>query len=192
MSVTVNRVEISPPERERISREYGLSLPEGHYWYDRTSGAWGCDGTPALGFTRPGLDLGGPLAEDATVRGDGWLGSLVRSRTYVNGRELAQGESLSLAQALLQAGVVLWAGRYWLDAEGQFGKEGGPALVNLRQLLEAIELRDRLRQALAGSGRGGGGGQGYQRQTAGGYIGGDGETSYFFDPETGASVMTGG
>jgi hypothetical protein len=31
----------------------------------------------------------------------------------------------------------------------------------------------------------------YQRATAGGYIGSDGTTSYFFDPKTGSSVMTG-
>ena len=33
-------------------------------------------------------------------------------------------------------------------------------------------------------------GRAYQRSTAGGYIGSDGDTSYFFDPKTGASVMT--
>jgi hypothetical protein len=185
-NVVVNNVEISASEQERIFREFGLRLPSGRYWYDRISGAWGGDGTPTQGFTRPGLELGGPLPEDATVKSGGWLSGLTRTRTYVNGRELAQSEGLWLAQVLMQAGVPLWAGRYWFDAQGNFGAEGGPPLVNVPQLVAALQARGQWQQMQ------GGGGQAYQQQTAGGYIGGDGQTSYFFDPETGASVMTGG
>ena len=97
----------------------------------RVSGAWGCDGTPAIGVTRPNLDLGGPLPEDATVKRGGMLSFLARSRIYVNGRELAQTEAQWLAQVLLQGGAVLWAGRYWLDAQGNFAT--GLATVRVDQ-----------------------------------------------------------
>jgi hypothetical protein len=35
------------------------------------------------------------------------------------------------------------------------------------------------------------GGQPYQEQTQGGYVGGDGQSSYYFDPSTGCSVVPG-
>ena len=180
----VNNVEISPREQERLSRTYGFRLPPGRYWYDKESGAWGGDGTPALGYTRPGLAIGGPLPEDATVKRGGFLGFLTRSRTYVNGRELAQLEAQGLAGVLLQAGIALWAGRYWLDAQGNFGREDGHSLVNLPQLLARIQAHGAFQQLI-----GNGGGQGYLRQTSAGYLGSDGQTSYFFDPQSGASVM---
>lgn len=65
--------------------------------------------------------------------------------------------------------------RWWVDAMGNFGLEGGGMLGNL---FAAAKQR--------GGGRGG-----YHRATAGGYIGADGSTSYFFAPKSGASVMTG-
>ena len=191
MPVFVNNVEITDGEQTRIREQYGLSLPPGRFWYDRLSGAWGMDGTPALGMTRPGLEIGGPLPEDATVKKSGLLGFLNRSRIHVNGRELAAGEAQWLAQVLVQGRVMLWAGRYGLDAQGNFSQEGGPPLVNLPQLLTSIQAYMTMQQAFAGQGQGGGG-QGYLRQTSAGYIGSDGQTSYFFDPQSGSSVMSGG
>ena len=189
MATFVNNVEISLADQERIFQQYGLRLPSGRFWYDRVSGAWGCDGTPAIGVTRPNLELGGPLPEDATVKRGGMLSFLARSRIYVNGRELAQSEAQWLAQVLLQGGVVLWAGRYWLDAQGNFGKDGQPAWTNLYQLLAALQAQSLLQGMLSG---GTGGGPGYFKQTNAGYIGSDGQTSYFFDPQSGSSVMIGG
>lgn len=189
MTIIVNNVEITPAEQQRIRQEYGLSLPPGRFWYDQLSGAWGLDGSPTMGITRPGLDLGGPLAEDATVKHGGMLSFLSRSRIYLNGRELAQTEAQWLAQVMLQGGVVLWPGRYWLDGQGNFGKEGGQGLTNLPQLVASIQAYSALQQMFTGNR---GGGQGYLRATPGGYIGGDGQTAYFFDPSSGASVMTGG
>jgi hypothetical protein len=110
-------------------------------------------------------------------------------RIYVNGRELAQSEAHWLAQVLLQGGVVLWAGRYWLDAQGNFGKDGQAAWTNLYQLLATLQAQSLLQGMLSGST---GGGQGYFKQTNAGYIGSDGQTSYFFDPQSGSSVMIGG
>src|SRR5262249_25072956 len=142
---------------------------------------------PALGMTRPGLDVGGPLKEDATVKRGGILSFLNRSRIYVNGRELASTEAQWLAPVLMSGGGMLWAGQYLVDCQRQFRKDGKPASTNLFQLIAAMQTQMMLQQMA-----GGGGGQGYQRQTAGGYIGSDGQSSYFFDPETGSSVMSGG
>jgi hypothetical protein len=88
---------------------------------------------------------------------------------FINGRQLPLQDVLGL-QSL---GVPVQLGRWWVDHQGNFGIEGNSFVMgNLFQY---------------SSGKGGS----YQRATAGGYIGGDGTTSYFFDPKTGASVMTG-
>jgi hypothetical protein len=50
---------------------------------------------------------------------------------FLNGRQLTQAEVLYLTG--LTRGPIP-PGRYWLDADGNVGMEGGPALVNLAQL----------------------------------------------------------
>jgi hypothetical protein len=88
---------------------------------------------------------------------------------FINGRQLPMED----VRALQAMAVPVSLGRWWVDASGNFGIEGNPTLLgNLFQFSR---------------GRGGA----YQRSTAGGYIGGDGQTSYFFDPKSGASVMVG-
>ena len=67
----------------------------------------------------PGLRLGGPLAPDAS-RGN--------SQVFINGRELMVGEVRALQQACRTA---VLRGRYWVNAQGVGGVEGGPALFNL-------------------------------------------------------------
>jgi hypothetical protein len=89
---------------------------------------------------------------------------------FVNGRELRPQEVLWLQQFLRVA-----PGRYWLDDAWNFGYEGGPPLGNLAWVIRAQSSP----------------GVPYQGQTAGGYIGSDGTTSYFFDPSTGASYIPG-
>lgn len=165
--VVVNGVALSRATLSDLATRYGLQIPSGRYWYDSACGAWGLENGPALGVTLAGADLGGPLRADASGGGSGVLTSI-----FFNGRELHPYDVLALAQI-----VPVYPGRYWIDAFGNAGFEGGPALVNLWQLAQQ-----------AG---GGGRGRGYQRATAGGYIGGDGSTSYFFDPESGSSVMVG-
>ena len=120
-----------------------------------------------------GLD-GGPTA-GFTAPGMNLGGPLPadasRSNTgvFINGRELP----LQDVVAMMQMNIPVQQGRWWVDNSGNFGVEGTPyPMGNLFQYSR---------------GRGGA----YQRSTAGGYIGGDGDTSYFFDPKTGASVMTG-
>ncbi len=162
--LVVNGASIDPEVQRAMEAELGQRIPDGRYWYDSACGAWGLEGGPALGLTVPGRRLGGTLRADAS-------GGSSRGRqtwVWVNGRELHPLDVMQLSQL-----IPVSPGRYWLDAQGFAGYEGGPALLNLWQLARG----------------GGGGGSAYQRRTAGGYIGGDGNTSYFFDPESGASVM---
>ena len=88
---------------------------------------------------------------------------------FINGRELHPDETSALEQVL--GPIAL--GRYWLDGSGNYGSDGGPPLGNLVYIVQSVA------------------GGGYIQETYGGYIGGDGQTSYFFDPDTGCSVLSG-
>src|SRR6185503_7048646 len=78
-SVVVNGVQLSLQHVSDLERLYRVPVPNGRYWYDPLSGAWGLEGGPAQGQMHPGLALGGPLRPDAS-RGT--------TRVFVNGREL--------------------------------------------------------------------------------------------------------
>lgn len=159
-TLRVNGVDIDDKTVRKFERENRVKLPQGDFWYDKVSGAWGVSGGPTIGFTAPGIVLGGPLAADAS-RGD--------TGVFINNRELPQQD----VAGLQQLGVPVQRGRWWVDNRGNFGVEGNPATVgNLFQFSQSK-------------------GGAYQRATAGGYIGGDGRTSYFFDPKSGSSVMVG-
>jgi TolB-like protein len=97
-------------------------LPDGEYWYDPGTGASGRWGGPTLAFLPAGLDLGGRLPADASGGGQGVL-----TGVFINGRELHPVDVLGLREII---GVVL-PGRWWVDARGNYGLEGGPALGNL-------------------------------------------------------------
>ncbi len=118
--VTVNNVRIGDDTLRAIERQFQFHIPDGDYWYDKICGAWGKMGGPTLGFTWQGLNLGGRLPANA---------SNGRTRVFVNGRELHYLDVL----ALQKLGPV-YPGRYWLDAQGYVGYEGGPAFANLLQL----------------------------------------------------------
>lgn len=156
----VNGVVVDPERLRKFEQGNQIRIPRGDFWYDKVSGAWGIAGGPTLGFTAPGMDLGGPLKEDAS-RGT--------TSVFINGRQLPFADVIGLHNL----GVPVQQGRWWLDNSGNFGVEGNPqGMGNVFQYSR---------------GKGGS----YQRATAGGYIGSDGQTSYFFDPKTGSSVMTG-
>lgn len=89
----------------------------------------------------------------------------------VNGRELHPVDIQGLQQLL---GAVI-PGRYWMDAYGTFGYEGGPAMGHVIYMAQQRGV-----------------GSGYNRSTFSGHLGSDGQTSYFFDPDTGCSVISGG
>jgi hypothetical protein len=122
---------------ERLERGVGR-LDDGAYWYDPRTGASGRWGGPALAFLPPGLELGGPLPADASGGGQGTL-----TGVFVNGRELHPLDVLGLQQLIGQ----VWPGRWWVDAQGNYGLEGGPPLGNLVLLARARQSSGGRRQA---------------------------------------------
>ena len=119
--VVVNGEALTDREVAEIAALAGAPVPAGDYWYDPYCGAWGYRGGPCMGFGRAALPIGGPLAPDASGGGTG---------VFVNGRELHPYD----VAALRQCTGAVYPGRYWVDANGYGGLEGGPALFNLAQL----------------------------------------------------------
>lgn len=147
--VTINTVRLTEDQLVSLERAFGVRILDGAYWYDRECGAWGLAGGPTLGFIAAGLDLGGPLRADAS---GGMTG------VFFNGRELHHQEVAALQQL---APVV--AGRYWLDAAGNVGREGDPLpILNLVQLsASAAGASSQWRSGLTGIGAGSSGGTSY-------------------------------
>jgi len=112
---------------ERLERRIGR-LDDGAYWYDPRTGASGRWGGPTLAFLPPGLTLGGPVPANASGGGQGML-----TGVFVNGRELHPLDVVGLQQLIGQ----VWPGRWWVDAQGNYGLENGPALGNLALLARA-------------------------------------------------------
>jgi hypothetical protein len=161
--VSINGRTLTSERIAALEANNGLYVDDGNYWYDPVSGAWGWWGGPTSGFLMPYLDLGyAPI--DASGGGTG---------VVLNGRELHPQDLAGLQQLL---GPIM-PGYYWLDANGYYGYEGGQALGNLIYVAQ---------------GAGSAGGGGYYDSTYFGNIGSDGRTSYFYDSETGCSVMSGG
>lgn len=164
--VVVNGKRVSQEQFGRELGRLGITLPapvpDGDYWYDQVSGLWGVRGGPTMGQIPPGLDLGGRLQADASGRGSG---------IFINGRELHSVEVLYLQQIF---GYTI-PGRYWMNAQGIGGMEGGPPAFNL---------------AAAAQAQSGSGGSSYTRRGLFGSTGSDGRCSYFMHPN-GSSVMTG-
>ena len=116
-SVIINGRRLSDQDIETLTRTFQVQVRDGNYWYDRMSGAWGQQGGPTAGFIMAGLNLGGPLREDAS-HGD--------TGVFINGRQLHR---IDVAR-LMQIGPV-YQGRYWMDVHGNIGLEGQPAIINL-------------------------------------------------------------
>jgi hypothetical protein len=124
-TVVINRHPLPADTLNLLEQHFRTTIPDGRYWYDAASGAWGLEGGPTRGFTLPGLPLGGGLPADISGGGTG---------VFINGRELHPVDVQGL-QALV--GQVL-PGRYWLDGQGYAGYEGGPAIANLMQLAQQL------------------------------------------------------
>ncbi len=127
-AVYINRVQVPADTLTLYEQYFQVRVPDGRYWYDGISGGWGVEGGPTLGFTVANLHLGGPLPADISRGG---------TAVFVNGRELHPADVLALQQLL---GPIM-PGRYWLDAEGYAGTEGGPAITNLRQAASQLQRR---------------------------------------------------
>lgn len=154
--VIVNRIRLDEEEVAALERRCGIRIQDGAYWYDAGTGAWGAEGGPTAGWIEAGLALGGPLRADASHGNTG---------VYINGRELHDYDVL----ALQRLGPV-FPGRYWVDARGDFGYEGGPMLGNLMVLAQTAGV---------------GGGGPWTVSTSAGTVGGDGQGfMYFSDGKT--------
>ena len=121
--VSVNGQPLTPQQVQQLAR-YGIQVQAGHYWYDPVCGAWGAWGGPTAGFVQAGIPVA-PLPHNASNGNTG---------VFVNGRNIAYNELLYL-QALAQGQIA--PGRYWLDATGNAGQVGGPALINFLQAARA-------------------------------------------------------
>jgi hypothetical protein len=131
-AIVINGAALAPETLKALQSRYQTQIPPGRYWYDAVSSVWGREGGPAEGQIAPGHALGGPLRAD-TSRGN--------TRVFVNGRELH-----ALDVQALQRCTQVVPGRYWVEASGIGGYEGGPPAFNLAALCSAF----------AGGRRGGG------------------------------------
>jgi hypothetical protein len=101
-------------------------VPNGCYWYDTRSGGAGVWGGPAAAYLGPGLALGGPMPAQASGGGSGRV-----TGVFINGRELHVIDVQGLSQVL-----PVQRGRYWWDAAGNVGFEGGPVRFNFYWVLQ--------------------------------------------------------
>ena len=118
-AVVVNGVALPRETLTMLQRIYPVPIRPGRYWYDNVSGAYGMEGGPIAGQMSPGLHLGGPLRAEA---------SHGTSRVFINGRQLTIGEKIYIERACRTPVVP---GRYFVNALGLGGIEGGPITFNL-------------------------------------------------------------
>jgi hypothetical protein len=123
-SVVINGQRLNDETIATLERAFRVRIKDGQFWYDKLNGSWGLQGGPAAGFIMPGLELGGPLRADAS---NGTTG------VFINGRQLHQ---IDVAR-LSQLGPV-YQGRYWMDAWGNMGIEGMPALLNIWAVIQSL------------------------------------------------------
>jgi hypothetical protein len=117
--IIVNTVPLSAETLRQLRQIYPVPIQPGRCWYDPLSGAWGKEGGPIAGQMLPGLKLGGPLRADASKGTSG---------IFINGRQLTTSERQYL-EVTCQTKTV--PGRYWVNARGVGGFEGGPAWFDL-------------------------------------------------------------
>lgn len=153
--VRVNGRVLGADDLARLGAAPG-SVPAGEYWYDARSGLWGVVGDGARGQVAAGLSLG---RVDAKV-------SRGNTGVLINGREITATE-LALVQRV--TGPIA-RGRYFLNADGAAGPEGGAAVVNLF--------------------RGANGGASGRQASYFGHSGIDSNGGGFYDPATGDSYYS--
>ncbi len=159
--VYINRARVGASLLRAVETKYG-AIQDGRYWYDVACGAWGVEGGPAAGFLAAGLNLPSPMPVDISGGGTG---------IWINGREIHPLDQAALHQIF---GTTI-PGRYWLDAQGNLGPEGGAAIANLATAIQAS--------------RGGGGSVTHGYGSAGGARGTVGGGMYSGRTATGKSVF---
>ena len=162
--VVVNGQEVAQQQFAQELGRYGIQLPapvpDGAYWYDQVAGLWGVQGGPTMGQLPAGLNLGGELQSNASGGG---------SNVYINGRALHQQEIAYLYQLF---GTVI-PGRFWMNAQGIGGMEGGPAMFSIAAAIQAKSAS--------------GGGSSWIHRGIFGGMGSDGTCTYFISGSTSAS-----
>jgi hypothetical protein len=132
-TVTVNGQVLGEAQLAQLHQRYGTPIVPGRYWYDARTGFWGDEGGPARGQLQAGEPVGGKLAADASGGGSG---------IFVNGRELHPQDVQQLDALFALFGTRTLPGRYWADAQGNFGTEDPPRLLgNLRAMAREAERR---------------------------------------------------
>jgi hypothetical protein len=121
--VYINRVKLDDATIQALESQYRIPIQNGRFWYDATCGAWGVEGGPTAGFIYPGLNLP-PMPVDISEGGTG---------IFINGREIHRLDQMALQQIF---GTTI-PGRYWLDAQGNLGPEGGAPIANLAAAIAA-------------------------------------------------------
>jgi len=142
-SVIINGERVSEEVLNPLEQMFHVRVPDGRYWYDAVSGAWGMQGGPTRGFTLAGMQIGGPLQANA---------SNGNTRVFINGRELHMQDVASLNMLIAPYSCV--PGRYWVDSNGNFGVENGPVMGNLVQIAQAKYSGGQKRSHLYDSGIG--------------------------------------
>ena len=108
----------------QLEKTYAVKFIPGDYWYDKMTGAFGIKGGPCTGIGVAGLSIGGVLKATASGGGTG---------VFINGRELHPMDVQGL-----RTFMQVMAGRYWMDAYGNFGYENYPvALGNVYLIYKA-------------------------------------------------------
>jgi hypothetical protein len=137
-SATVRRIKVnghalSSEEMEQIvwlERRFGVRIQNAEYWYDARSGAVGFWNGPAVAAMPPGMNFG-PMPSNCSGGGTG---------VFSNGRELHPID----VQVLSSLGPV-YRGRYWVDANGNFGLQlptgETPPIGNLFALARQTQSR---------------------------------------------------
>jgi hypothetical protein len=124
--VYINRVRLDPGHLEALESRGQVPIADGRYWYDTYTGAWGVEGGPTAGLIYPELTLPSPMPADISGGGTG---------IFINGREIHALDQ----QALYQLFGVTYQGNFWMDAEGNIGYVGGPAIANVLQASQASQ-----------------------------------------------------
>lgn len=117
----------------QLEQRAGRPAADGDYWYDNATGVLGLWNGPGIAILPAGLGLGGAMPANASGGGNGQL-----TGVFLNGRELHPIDYRTLSQLV---GQPIQPGRYWADAQGYAGQEGGPALVNFYQLAHQQQRR---------------------------------------------------
>jgi hypothetical protein len=166
-AVRVNGVALEPSQLAQLQAKYRVPIAPGNYWYDARNGLWGSLGGPAQGVIMSGEPIGGPLAGDSSGQG---------TNVFINGRELHPTDVQNLDALFAAFGTRTQPGRYWSNANGDFGADGSLSPLGNFRAMVAQAQRAR--------------GSSYYKNNPWSYttdytaFGGDGSSSYFESKKT--------